>query len=127
MAERTPEATLYVGEPVVILSPLWTPRPVYHDTEYRWPDEPPTITAALIKAVERADCDITDPTWLLSGKQTRCGITLHATWWAEDDRRRVLASHTYDIDRSIAELRYEHARCFARPCRRCWPDTPPER
>lgn len=133
MTERTPEAELYGGAPVVLIAPLYTPAPVFHVADYHWwTDSVPTWDGYdPEKAKARWDAKIaelakTDAPWRYNLTATRCGILLRANYWLEPkDHAQPAHDGTFRHPANVVDLRFDHARLFARPCRRCWPDAPP--
>lgn len=122
MTERTPDEELYEGEPVTLLSPLWTPHPVFHVTEHGMWSDPDVDDRWGPRIGDLAD---TTAPWRFNLAYTRCGILLRATWWLEPlDRGPAEHTGTFTHPSNAVDLRFDHARSFARPCRRCWPDAP---
>lgn len=105
-------------ELVVLIAPAWTPKPKFHAYEWRFSndDMPPGIATRLDA----------DAPWRFTAVLTRCGILLRGHWWLEPhDHGPPEHSGTFTHPSTTADLRYEHARLFAAPCRRCWPSPPP--
>lgn len=125
---RTPENELLDSMEVTLLSPLWSMRPVFHRSVYWFPGSelPPNRSSFA----DRLAIQMPELPWKTTAVETRCGRILRATFWLEEEHptpKGPLKTIEWSIDRSVVELRFDHARQFARPCRRCWPDTPTTR
>lgn len=111
------------GQPVTLINPLWAALPVYHDVEWIWDERPRPPALEREMAKEGAY----EGDWRFNAVTTHCGILLRANWWLEPpDHGKATHDSTFRHPSSVVDLRFDHARKFARPCRRCWPSTPPQ-
>lgn len=122
MSERTPFAELAPGRPVALLAPLWTPKAIFHDERYCFWGNGEDDARWQGRIMDLAG---TDAPWKFNLTATRCGTLLRANWWLEPkDHTQADYDGRYRHPTSLVELRFDQARSFARPCRRCWPDAP---
>ena len=115
---REPRDELAPSWPVVLLSPLWTPHPVFHRLHHHFTGD--ELPAGRTSYQDRIAADMPDLPWKVTARETGCGILLHVHLWLDECGRPPIASQEWEIDRSVVELRLDQAEAFARPCRNCW-------
>lgn len=124
MTGRTPEAELHPSYPVVLIAPLWVAKPVFHVLDHGSWSDPDVDDRWGPRIGDLAD---TTAPWRFNVVATRCGHLLRANWWLEPlDHGPAEHTGSFTHPHTTTELRFDHAASFARPCRRCWPDTPPQ-
>lgn len=122
--------TIGRGADPVLLLDAWAARPVFHlPVRYFKDDEPPNGTPFA----DRIGQAMPELPWSHNALTTRCGHLLRVHLWLEPQPPTTpsrgggaILSIEWSTPYSYIELRSDHARAFARPCRRCWPSTPPQ-
>jgi len=106
---------LHPSTNVVLFSPAWSARPVFHRLGYHFDDDASPAHLERLEVPEGFDVTVVS---------TPCGSIVRANWWLEPRNRGIPTfSATYEHPFSIVELRLDQAASFGRPCRRCF-DVP---